>query len=232
MTNEFSDEKLGAYVDRELKPAERHAIEFAMTDDSALRARISDLRRIKEMVRSAYSEKSLRPKDKASVTSIRSMGWYAAATLAALALGTAIGWGAHGLKSAGGAGEQLAAYTPSRIAVVLHIDSGERERFEALLQEARELQGRQGSDSGVHVEVIANNEGTRFLGAGSSPYAAQIAQMQRENKNISFVACENSLARLRKKGVSIQLLPDVVIVPSAVTEIVKREKQGWVYVKV
>jgi intracellular sulfur oxidation DsrE/DsrF family protein len=48
-----------------------------------------------------------------------------------------------------------------------------------------------------------------------------------------FVACQNTIDRLkREQGVIAQLLPEAVVIDSAVAQIMRRQQQGWAYIQV
>ena len=54
----------------------------------------------------------------------------------------------------------------------------------------------------------------------------------RTYNNVSFVACNNAVERLRVQGVDAEMIAEVKTGMSAVERIVQRLREGWVYVKV
>ena len=85
----------------------------------------------------------------------------------------------------------------------------------------------------LKVEVIANNEGLRILQQGRSPVAERVRQLADRYQNLMFAACGNTRQRFRKdKGEQIEILPQAVIVQSGVSFMVRRQKEGWAYIKV
>jgi hypothetical protein len=48
-----------------------------------------------------------------------------------------------------------------------------------------------------------------------------------------FVACQNTIDRLKsERGISAKLLPEAVVIDSAVAQIMRRQQQGWAYIQV
>jgi intracellular sulfur oxidation DsrE/DsrF family protein len=84
----------------------------------------------------------------------------------------------------------------------------------------------------LQVEIIANESGVDLLRADVSHYADRIALMQAKYPNLSLVACTQTLNKLKRRGVSVRLLPDIQSVSSAAEEIKRRLQEGWDYVRV
>jgi hypothetical protein len=80
------------------------------------------------------------------------------------------------------------------------------------------------------VEIVANSFGLNLLRADVTLLAGREA-MARQHANLSFVACGQTVARLKQEGVKVDLLPVVHTATSAINEITTRMGQGWVYVK-
>jgi intracellular sulfur oxidation DsrE/DsrF family protein len=116
--------------------------------------------------------------------------------------------------------------------VLVHIASSDAghvgpalDGIEGLLRDARAA-GRP-----VAVEVIANIGGIDLLRVGASPYPARVAALQAAYPELSFIACGQTLERLRERGATVQLLPGVRRASSALDQVVRRLQEGWVYVK-
>lgn len=77
------------------------------------------------------------------------------------------------------------------------------------------------------VEVVAHGPG---LGLVLRTNAAQAARMEAlARQGVRFLACENSMKR-RKLG-KADLLPFVGTVDSGVAQVVRRQQQGWQYIR-
>ena len=85
----------------------------------------------------------------------------------------------------------------------------------------------------ARVEVVINGRGLELVRRDTSKYAAQIARLQKEFDNLTFAACQNTIDRLqREQGITVRLLPGVVVIDSGVAEIMRRQHQGWAYLQV
>lgn len=78
------------------------------------------------------------------------------------------------------------------------------------------------------VEVIAHGPGLGLVLRTNAAQAARIEALS--SRGVRFLACENTLTR-RKLG-KADLLPFVGTVDSGVAHVVRRQKQGWQYIRV
>lgn len=244
----LSDEMQSAFVDGQLDARENAEWLERMGSDPRLRDQVCRTRLVKEMVRAAYRD-AAPPSTPPEPPRRRP----AAVALLAVALVAAlVGWQAHrwlpgGLASAlawattpddpvqraGLVGSSLEAVRQaSADHVLVHIASSDTghvgpalDGIEGLLRDARAA-GRP-----VAVEVIANIGGIDLLRVGASPYPARIAALQAAYPELSFIACGQTLERLRERGATVQLLPGVRRASSALDQVVRRLQEGWVYVK-
>jgi uncharacterized protein len=78
----------------------------------------------------------------------------------------------------------------------------------------------------VQIEVVAYGPGLSFVKKGSTYEKEIIALMP---QNVRFVACENAM---RMQHVTVaDLIPGVEPVPAGIVEVVKKQEQGWTYIK-
>jgi uncharacterized protein len=233
-TVKVSDELLNAFVDGELDAAEKARLLNCMASDASaqLRERVCQLWQLKELVRSAYpQQKESVPPSKRNVSPLRRYRQALAAGLV-LAMGAAMGWFSHeGLESP--ADLNLMAMQMAEGKVVLHLSSADPERFNAALNEAEALsRGRDRLGHPVRVELVADEGGLTLLRADVSPYAERIRTLGKNHGNLAFLACNNTLEKLRKSGTTVELLPNVEVAPSAKELITARVQHGWTYIKV
>jgi intracellular sulfur oxidation DsrE/DsrF family protein len=244
MKSVVSDETLHAFVDGELDVAESERLIARMRDDKELAQRICALRSLQTMVRLAYIEPPVPDGRKLRVRPRRQFVQRCAFACLAVFAGLIGGWSLRGTEaqsmasvpSASPSGFQVVSLThaadPNR--VLLHIDSSEPDKMRAVLDQAERLlddADRQGRV--LQLEILANSRGLDLLRAGHSPYAKRMAQMkQRHANNLRWVACGQSIARLRSDGEKVVLLPATQTAPTALKEIVTRLQQGWTYVRV
>jgi len=242
--NDVSNELLNAYLDNELDSDERGEIIAALETDATLAKRLCELRSTKELIQFAYSV----PPSGRQVKSQWKFGrQYSAMAIAAtllLAVGTTFGWFAHGRVDAGfvqggvqqipsGKGIASLPLEAEKKKVILHVDSAEPNRLVAALDSAEDLL--LAADSGgypLELEIITNAGGLNLLRVDTTAYADRITELSERYDNFSLLACSRAIKRLEDMGIKVKLVPEAEIAPSALSQIIKRLKQGWVYIKV
>jgi intracellular sulfur oxidation DsrE/DsrF family protein len=238
MNKPVSHEYMNAYVDGELTAGEREAVLMQLDTDPEFKSSICELRTLKELVRGAYADL---PAPKASMISRCAPVWrQALAAGLLLSFGLAGGWFAHGNMPVA---QQLhvaglpSGYTPLSLVskvdtnkVVLHLDSSDPGHFRKVLELADDLL--RGRGDKARVEVVVSSYGLNLLREDTTPYRAAIQRLTRDHSNLTFLACAQSMARLRQEGVKVVLVPEAGTTTSAIGEILSRMQQGWVYVKV
>ena len=118
---------------------------------------------------------------------------------------------------------------PSRVSpphhVVWQVVDGEPAMHQRLVRHVANLLADLGAD-GVAVEVVAHGAGVDLLLSGAAT-AEAVRGLQEDG--VAFLACENTLrSRDLETG---DLLEDVGTVPSGVGAIVRRQSQGWSYLR-
>jgi len=107
--------------------------------------------------------------------------------------------------------------------VVIHVD--ETERWPVAAANAANLLKDVG-EGGVLTALLANGVAVEGLVPGSG-LAAELAELAR--KGVEILACRNSL---RSLGMAEGDLPGFVrVVPAGITELVRRQQEGWAYVR-
>ena len=79
----------------------------------------------------------------------------------------------------------------------------------------------------LQVEVVLHGQAVRYMLKDSSYFNSRIAVAK--SKGVSLAVCNNSLRRLKIDP--SQVKTDAMIVPSAVGELVRRQHEGWAYIK-
>lgn len=239
MSNEqrFSDEFLNAFVDNQLAPEEKSDAFLAISRDEELNRRVCELRKVRDLVQLACAEAPppARRRRPAGRRRHRGGGVRAAAVLL-LGLGIALGWGLQrDAPRPGPRQSALTAQTPVQgIKVMLHLNSGDPERMAEALDDAEELlEYYQATHQIARVEIITNGGGVNLLRADTSPYKERIQRLYQRWNNLVFVACQNAIDRIkREEGKQVVLLPEAVVIDSAVAQIMRRQHQGWAYIQV
>lgn len=110
--------------------------------------------------------------------------------------------------------------------VVFHIDEPSKGRGEQVLSNITNLLNDMG-DEAVEVELLANGGGVRTLAKESDGLAGQVEALSK--RGVRFVACQNSLDHLNMQRSDLMDLVEVV--PAGVTELVKKQAEGWAYIR-
>jgi intracellular sulfur oxidation DsrE/DsrF family protein len=245
-----SEETLNAFVDDQLGVGERGDVFEAINRNRRLTERACELTHLRGMVQLAYRDC---PKPKHLQPAPRHGNLVKAVAAAALlALGALLGWVVH--PGPGGPGvlneaalariarhdgsfliSRVDAPTPAHGVrhVLLHLTSSSPQRMELALNEVQELMGLFPRDQ-LQVEVVANAGGVNLLRADVSPYKARVEELMRKYPNLTFLACSNTVAKLKRKlgPGRVNLIPNIRVGPTAVHEIVTRLQEGWIYIKV
>lgn len=238
----ISDEFLNSYIDNELESDERNEVFDSINRDEALKARLCELRSLKEMVQLAYPEL---PAQTNSLVKIKRPWPHYLQTLAAclllLLFGGASGWvisenwesrSDHKITSL------IAAIQSNDIPaepgkIIIQISNSNPVRLKTALDETESLlENYKQEHRPLKVEVIANGSGVDLLRSDVSPYGARIGLMKAKYPNLDFVVCNQTVSNLQKKGVIVHLLPHIGSATSAIDEINKRLLQGWDFVRV
>ena len=236
MTSEqdIPDSLLHLFVDGELDPADTERVLRAMEKDEQIRTRVSQLQHLKALVKNQYPLEQTSTHSGPRRTAGAFPGFAAAALLLLLA-GIVLGWAGHGMHAANTL-LPLAAAPPetpqadsSRI--LLHIDDSDRSKLQALVSYTETLL-RNNNRGDLKIEVVANAGGLDIFRKGNSPEKARLRKLTREYSNLELFACANALARLREKGVKVDLIPEVHTEATALDHIIERMREGWKYQKI
>ncbi len=116
--------------------------------------------------------------------------------------------------------------------VIFHIDEPSKGRADQVLMNITNLLNDLG-DSSVDVELLANGGGVRALTKGAEGQAEQVEQAKLvqalAKRGVRFVACQNSLDHLNMQR--SDLLDLVEVIPAGVSELVRKQNQGWAYIR-
>jgi intracellular sulfur oxidation DsrE/DsrF family protein len=240
---EISEHTLNALADRQFSPAEQGELLRNLGTDSEAAARLCELRTLKESVQIAYSE----PPPPAALHKNRSSRGHglamAAGLLLAVLLSAVIGIGDF---SGNSTGERFAVLDPRGTAaapataqqqemrVVFHVQSMEKLSASELLDEVEGLlRDFRLNHQPVRVEVVAHGKGLSLLRTDLSGQGERIARMADDYPQLAFVACQNTIERLKnEQGIDVELLPQARTTLSGVAHVVRLQKEGWYYIQV
>ncbi len=110
--------------------------------------------------------------------------------------------------------------------VVFHLDEPSKGRADQVLANIQNLLDDMGEDQ-IEVELLANGGGVRSLTKDLEETAEKVETLAK--RGVHFVACQNSLNHLELKRESLLALVEVV--PAGVSELVKKQQEGWAYIR-
>jgi len=236
----YSDEMLNAYLDNELAGEERQRLIEDLRENDGLRQRVCRLEQVRNMVAIAYHDIP----DPQHTLETKGRNFSSFANIAAsilILIGIVGGWFGHSYyqseKSLVELADSVQVSNPGNAQpwrVLLHVTSDDPYRLNILLNEAESILSEyKNKQQKVAIQILANGKGLNLLRNDKSPYSQRIAELQAKYDNIIFMACAQAMARVQQKtGKAVQLLPNTQVAPSAVSEVLKRQHEGWTYLKI
>lgn len=109
---------------------------------------------------------------------------------------------------------------------LFHLDEDAPEKFNETLNNIRNLLVDLEAEN-VDVELVANGKGVLSLLNSNQAQAIRVRNLADEG--VSFTVCANSLKHLKIDAAD--LMPQAIIVPAGVGELVRKQSQGWAYIK-
>ena len=117
--------------------------------------------------------------------------------------------------------------------VAVHVDENDPQVMNMALNNVANLTRyyeSQGDD--VIVEVVTYGPGLNMLIDGKSPVADRVAAMSLEMENLTFAACANTMAGMKRKtGKDVVLLDEAKVVPSGVVQLISLQENGFAYIR-
>lgn len=237
--------ELNAYVDGELSADQQAELIEAMRDDPDLARRACELSHHKARMRLAYAEP---PPPRPRAGSGVKTSWSAmAAGVALMAFGIVSGWLLHAgtsdwhpgakrfvMLDAEGRGQAPALATEGETRIVFHLTNADQQVAAELLDEVElMLRAYQIDNRPLRVEVVSHSDGLQLLRTSLTQHAGRIHEMSERFENLTFVACQNTINRLKvEHGIEVELVPDAEVIDSGVSHVVNRQKEGWSYIRV
>ncbi|RYG14297.1 MAG: hypothetical protein EON92_02630 [Burkholderiales bacterium] len=114
---------------------------------------------------------------------------------------------------------------PKRAGIVIQVSDNDPAKWNLALNNAKNLQDDVGA-ANVDIEIVAYGPGINMLKM-DSPAAARLADAAKSN--IKVVACENTMRG--QKLTKDDMLAGIGYVPAGVTEIMKKQNEGWAYLR-
>jgi intracellular sulfur oxidation DsrE/DsrF family protein len=127
-----------------------------------------------------------------------------------------------------------AAESPKQHRVAMHVDQNDLDVMNLALNNAKNVidhYQKRGED--IVVEIVAYSGGLHMLRSDTSQVKDRIKEMVGQySARIKFAACNNTMQGMEKReGHAIQIIPEAVVVPAGVVELVELQEQGWSYIR-
>ncbi len=245
MSNDFSDERLNAFIDNEMDLAEKQRVFEAFRQDESLRKRACELQKTHDLIKLTYQ--SVNPPSSYQ-TPLRSQirPWFLSNMVAAtilVVISSLLGWFGHQQLTPENNSlldlarvvqpPQAVNASPAR-KIMLHVSTSDEYRLNIMLEETEHLLKASRADGEkVFVEILANGPGLKLVdNVGSAP-ALRLQKLQNRYDNLYVTACAQAIERLRiTKGIKLDLIPNATVVRSSLSEVLKRQREGWTYIRI
>ncbi|HGG60006.1 MAG TPA: hypothetical protein ENK26_08855 [Gammaproteobacteria bacterium] len=235
----YSEEYLNALVDNEFPPAEKAERLKQLHDDARASRAYCQLRSTKELVQAAYPLPE--PVRETARSRRRRLGAIAASLLLfgvafALLSGDFNRLERFALLDPHGAGSRPALAADGETRIVFHVVNSTRTQAPELLDEIEAvLKDYRAKGKKLRVEVVAHSAGLDLLRKRLASREAQqkIAALAKQYPNLTFVACLNTVERIAvTQGAEVLLVPEAKVTGSGVSYVVRRQQEGWIYIRV
>ena len=117
--------------------------------------------------------------------------------------------------------------------LALQISDNDPAKMNAVLNVAANV-SKYYSDKGdeVEIEIVAFNAGLNMLRTDKSPVLDRLKSFKQGMPNVSFMACENTLAAMtRHEGKEPPLVDNATRVPAGVVTLMELAEKGWTIVR-
>lgn len=245
MSIQYSNEIINAFIDSELDGIEKEDFKKAMSEDKLLSDRVNELCELKQSIHLSYSDinESANTSGSAINRNHNRLYKYSSVAMIFLSIGLFFGWACHATITQSlnltNSQQQINGVKLSPVSlqqsnrIILHVASSKPEKMEATLNKIEKILSEyQQNQLPFELEIIANAGGIDLLRKDTSPYKEKIEAIMQANNNVSFIACSNTLEKLKNLGIKPDLIANTKSNFTAVEKIVGRLQQGWVYLKV
>jgi len=231
----ISEEQLNALVDGELESEEKSNLYDQAEQSAELDQRLCQQRKLKELVKHAYSDVPEPKRHSVRGRSPVSMLGFALAASLLLVVGATASFFIQGYLGPDSSREGYVAATSAGAVVapqnyILHVASGDTEQMKLALRQAKELLEAAEPGKPRQVEVVANERGLNLLRSDVTPFSDESSALA--NENVIFYACSKAIQRLEENGIEVHLVPEAIRGYTALDRVVIRMKDGWQYVKI
>jgi intracellular sulfur oxidation DsrE/DsrF family protein len=121
---------------------------------------------------------------------------------------------------------RASAAAPPKHKVVFHVNVADEARWQEVLTNVENVQKAFGGSS-VEIEVVAHGAGIGLVQLKNAALRDRIATIEKTGP--VFAACSNTLRK--QQLTAADLTPGVKIVDSGVAELIRKQEEGFAYVK-
>lgn len=114
---------------------------------------------------------------------------------------------------------------PAKNRALFQVTDNDPARWNMILNNMANLREGVGAE-GAEIELVAYGPGLLMLRA-DSPVRQRIAAALKSGVKIN--ACQNTMEAM--KLAPADMVPDIGVVPSGVVEVMKKQQQGWAYIR-
>lgn len=212
----ISDEHLNAYIDNELDSVERDRVFEAINADPELNAQLSEIKKLKELVRYAYAVKH--PKRHSALFSGSRLGAIAAA-FAFIIVGASVGWMGHS------ALQNSSTTFSKQEGVVIQVSDSDPAKWDAALLNAINVR-KEFPPEKMDIEIVAYGPGLEML-KNSSRVKSRLDEATQAG--VKLLACRNTMKMTNTA--KADLVPAAEVVKAGVVEIMQKQQQGYSYIR-
>lgn len=234
--NKVSEEILNAFVDNQMTLDDKEELYSQINENKELNRQVCELRKVRDLVQTAYRDIPAPPSDSPKTRSSNSgNGWRNIAAAVVLSIGVVVGWQISRAEFPD-LYQQFASSDKNTdpVKILFHLNSDKPENVNEALSEVKSVLAyykRIGQKA--RIEFVTNGKGLDLLRQDTTRHAKEIAKLQKQYPNLRFVACQNTINRLKQEhGITAHLLKGVTVIDSGVAQIMRRQQQGWAYIQV
>jgi len=227
----YTDEKLNAYIDGELSIEDELELLEDLNEDKDLCKRLSDFKQLKLLVHSTYKDDVPEQPYRASSSKVK----YSLVASVLLTLGIVGGWYSHGvILDDGEATLQVTSKKDDTWNIVLHVNTNDQYIQKTILDETESLlESFKETNKKVKVEIVAYGQGVFLFDNDKTKFKNRLKSLQRDFDNLSYAVCGRTVKRIEdKQGRKIKLISKMTVARSGIFQIIKRQKQGWNYIRI
>ena len=234
--NKISEEIINAFVDNQLTLDDKEELYSQISQDKELNRQVCELRKVRDLVQTAYRNIPPAPSGSDSKHNLNSgNGWRNIAAAVVLSVGVLLGWQLSRAEFPN-LNQHLAVSDNNSdpVKILFHLNSDKPENVNEALSEVKSvLQYYKKIGQKARIEFVTNGDGLNLLRRDTTGHAKEIARLQKMYPNLRFVACQNTINRLKQEhGITAHLLKGVTVIDSGVAQIMRRQQQGWAYIQV